>query len=379
MRKRLGSSLVDYVIPTLVVGLALGTSLYYFYSNGTLKDFISASSKGDLTKQKGVMVLNDKASSINSPFNSFSPGALGGTESKPVKACDNSICTIDFGTYVVQGVPANWDSFVESTGTAGSTSKLTNILEQIYEDASTEACPKNASNCKKTQELKSLVELAKTMAQIQTNVETVAKACQQTSAPVTCLYTTLKSTPNDIDLTASAESILSDFNKKDKIADFSSDPFSNIYQQYPAFKENLSIYNSLSANQIDVSRYMQMSYSSLFNARKNSYPSYAMIDAYDKAMKSNSLTPSMKTNITNVFKELDKLNSDLSTKVYAAKISTLNTPNLGNVVYMDPVKGGVYYSGKATISNDLSDMISMKSSIPTEIQNLLCNNICSNK
>lgn len=54
--KNSGSALVDYVIPTLVIGTIAGIGLYNLASSGTISKFMEASINGKVDTN-GVMVI----------------------------------------------------------------------------------------------------------------------------------------------------------------------------------------------------------------------------------------------------------------------------------------------------------------------------------
>lgn len=60
-----------------------------------------------------------------------SAGSLGGTPSDPVRSCSGSYCTIDYGSYVINGIPADFSSFVETCGTTAGTEVILSVLDQI--------------------------------------------------------------------------------------------------------------------------------------------------------------------------------------------------------------------------------------------------------
>ncbi|MGD9580849.1 MAG: hypothetical protein AB7V50_05720 [Vampirovibrionia bacterium] len=51
-----GSALVDYVVPTLVIGAIVGIAPYHLVENGTMSKFIEASVGGKV-ESNGVMVI----------------------------------------------------------------------------------------------------------------------------------------------------------------------------------------------------------------------------------------------------------------------------------------------------------------------------------
>lgn len=47
------------------------------------------------------------------------------------KDCNGSSCTISVGNYVLEGIPENFNAFVETSGASGGTDKIVSLLNQI--------------------------------------------------------------------------------------------------------------------------------------------------------------------------------------------------------------------------------------------------------
>ena len=76
MKKQKGS-IVDYAIPTLIVGAVFGLALYNIVSDGSLIKNIEASLFG--TKRGDKLIINPTGSSMTE----VTPGSLGGTPNNP--------------------------------------------------------------------------------------------------------------------------------------------------------------------------------------------------------------------------------------------------------------------------------------------------------
>lgn len=122
MRKFAGSALVDYLLPTVIVGLVLGLGLYGFTNENYLKKFLKASGNMDDTLKKEELSMG----------NTVKGGSLGGTPSAPVVKCNfGGTCDIDYGEYILKGVPSDFGGFVEANGTSGGLDKLAATIKQI--------------------------------------------------------------------------------------------------------------------------------------------------------------------------------------------------------------------------------------------------------
>lgn len=58
-------------------------------------------------------------------------GSLGGTPKAPVQVCDSGNCTIDFGSYILQGVPEKLQDYTFANGASGGMDKMVNLMMQI--------------------------------------------------------------------------------------------------------------------------------------------------------------------------------------------------------------------------------------------------------
>lgn len=136
MRLLKGSSLMDYIMPTAIVGLVAGLAMYNMISSGSLQNFFAASLdiKIDQSTQKGIVAI-DKTPFV---YKQDGVGPLGGTSQVPVKACKNGNCSIDFGSYVLSGVPEEFPSVEETSGGFGEdrtrvyASVLENLADSIH-------------------------------------------------------------------------------------------------------------------------------------------------------------------------------------------------------------------------------------------------------
>lgn len=101
----------------------------------------------------------------------FDPGELGGTPSTPVNECKGNTCTIDYGDYVLNGLPEN---FIETVGTNG-TSDTNKQLAQILSDLADQL---ESTSPTGSEALKKLAQTAMLIADLQSQVEDKATYCQ---------------------------------------------------------------------------------------------------------------------------------------------------------------------------------------------------------
>lgn len=149
-----GSSIIEYIIPLALIGIVAGLTITYFVTNGTLLNFFSGTSNATTNTSTGTMVLNqnpDNSGALISELNnSASPqaGSLGGTPQAPVKQCQGSNCNIDFGDFILSGIPSDYDEFVESAGNSGTTDQLASLFQQIADQLETQGDTFNAQRFK---------------------------------------------------------------------------------------------------------------------------------------------------------------------------------------------------------------------------------------
>lgn len=146
MRIKRGSGLVDYVIPTLVLGVVIGVGVMALSGNNLLLNFLTHSGNAKYNNGKLAMSSQGSPDAVNKAMiiaattvkqaNSIIlPGQLNGTEEVPVSQCKGDSCSIDFGTFVLNGVPANYDEMVETIGVPGGTDKMLALIDEIIKQA----------------------------------------------------------------------------------------------------------------------------------------------------------------------------------------------------------------------------------------------------
>lgn len=147
MRIKRGSGLIDYVVPTLLIGVVVGAGIVALVNNNLLLNFItnsgnakynkgklSMSSQGTPDAATKTMILAPKPKVVTTT--SISAGQLKGTQENPVSKCSGNTCSIDYGSYVLNGLPEDFEGYVGSSGTSGGTEKLVAIIDQLIEEAS---------------------------------------------------------------------------------------------------------------------------------------------------------------------------------------------------------------------------------------------------
>ena len=149
--KRIGSVLSQYGIIIGLVVLAIipifiifGNNIVGYFtqfnellkSNNTNLSSTSSSNNGNSSNSSsstGTSTASSTTSNTTSSntTSSVSAGQLGGTPEKPVSNCVNNSCTIDYGEFILNGVPANLDEYMQSAGASGVTEALAAVLDQL--------------------------------------------------------------------------------------------------------------------------------------------------------------------------------------------------------------------------------------------------------
>lgn len=154
MRNKTGSNLAEYAIATAVVGMAFGMGLYLIFKDEAIVKNIEASLFG---KKVGTQLIIDSSGASTSKIN---PGDLGGQPDNPKMQCSFNSCTIDFGSYVLTGVPENFGNVTTASRGGDLTDTYANMLEQL-------ASQLEETNPTQADILKKMAEQARLMADVE--------------------------------------------------------------------------------------------------------------------------------------------------------------------------------------------------------------------
>ena len=167
-------SMVDYILPTAIVGLVLGLGLFYLVQNKSILNFTSASNNMEVNEAKSQGIVNAMGAK------QYKAGDLGGNSSKPVLQCSFGSCIIDYGDFILTGIPQDFAEYLESAGTSGSTDKLISLIEQIADQLEEQGDLSGA------EEFRYFSNLGHYVSDIQEAIEAEAKNCESNSNPRTC-------------------------------------------------------------------------------------------------------------------------------------------------------------------------------------------------
>lgn len=135
-----GSSLAQYGIVIALVGIALVPAFFILGDSikQSLGNFNSA-----MEDTNAKMESNSGQTSPTPSLKNITPGTLGGSSAAPKIQCSGNDCVIDFGDYVIEGIPGNFSEFIQSSGTSGGTHLLATVLEEIAQKAPVDEETKN--------------------------------------------------------------------------------------------------------------------------------------------------------------------------------------------------------------------------------------------
>ncbi|MEW5819540.1 MAG: hypothetical protein AB1782_05065 [Cyanobacteriota bacterium] len=184
MKKNKGSNLAEYVIPIALIGIVAGLGLYYLISNDNFSNFISSSGNMQKNKNNSSLTINPNVEETDIVANTYSGSSNDENTSNnepaspenPVKQCSGGTCTIDYGSFVLTGVPGNFSDFVQSSGSSGGTEELASLLDTLATIADGLDPPMDSSIIKR------LANAGHDMAKTERSIETLSSALMSSAA-----------------------------------------------------------------------------------------------------------------------------------------------------------------------------------------------------
>ncbi|MEW5819947.1 MAG: hypothetical protein AB1782_07125 [Cyanobacteriota bacterium] len=175
MKKQLnkGSSTTQYIIIIVLIGLALVPG-FFFLGQQIIDNFkyFQSGLQGAQTNSLSS-ALKDSISNETTKA-----GDLGGNPDDPKYECYESKCSIDYGDFILNGLPPNFGDLVQVSGNSGGTDKIADLLKQIanYLEAEGEVDQANS--------VRYLANLSHNIASIERLFEAKIEACSNNE---TCL------------------------------------------------------------------------------------------------------------------------------------------------------------------------------------------------
>ncbi|MEW5821101.1 MAG: hypothetical protein AB1782_12990 [Cyanobacteriota bacterium] len=285
MCKDRGSGLLDYVLPTAIVGIMAGLSIYYMYSEGMLTKFISASGNIEVENKVGIVGPNTSKASGSS--------STAYNESLDV-SCVGDSCTINFGNgLVLTDVLKDFGSFVETNGAAITTDKIAAMIEDIANFLDDPATPADEGA-----DFRDLANLYHFVAANQRKVEEVAAICSSDADPASCLNDSINTTTGEQALSLPA----------------------NLSAMLPGYDNTKNLYNSLINDDLATVRNNLESLPGLYSSYINEDPLYAVVNLYDNIMAN----PAYSDQIKSITQELYLSVDDVAFQITSATVSKVS-------------------------------------------------------
>lgn len=131
-RKYQGASLFQYAVIIALIAVCLVPA--YIIMGDTITSQLSGFSNM-MADNNEIIKSNQSSSNDTGSGPIISPGELEGSSTDPKIQCEGNGCAIDFGDYVVSGIPSNFSEYIETAGASGGTDYLSTILDEIAENA----------------------------------------------------------------------------------------------------------------------------------------------------------------------------------------------------------------------------------------------------
>ena len=276
------------------------------------------------------------------PFNTGSKpllkkGSLGGTPSKPVTNCSGDTCIIDYGEFILQGIPDNFNEYVESIGSSGGTEVLLGLMEQIAKQLEEEGDTTGA------QEFRDLANLGHFITANQKVIEDEAKACSATADFDKCLQTVVQKSTS--------------FPLPDNIK--------HILPDYETYK-SADRYSFSSVNDIATGKNEKLSFTKTYESRKTGFPAYMMVDIFDSIQANSSYSDAMKNVTTELYRSIDKMNGD-----FHGEMQLYSYAKVPGRMIFDPITGA--YTGDKYYSKDagVDDIIHPETALNNNLRSAL--------
>ncbi|MEW5820885.1 MAG: hypothetical protein AB1782_11905 [Cyanobacteriota bacterium] len=369
MKKSSGASIAQYVIIIALVALAIIPVFFvtgkYIYDNF---EYFVKMLKGEITSQQGISITKEsflpsiEISDQDVIDGKILAGQLGGTNEKPIEKCVDNICAIDYGEFILNGLPENFNEFIQSSGTSGGTEKLVMLMNQLA-DQLDEAGDKEGA-----EDYRFLANIGHIMASMENIFESGGKSCTASYGAGTynekwCFNTiaaSMKFKESELAIPKEMQEAGYDFDF------FISDP-SNV-DDFNKFLSNL---------RIDLARGEEEKHYTQYQNTKVTTLAYSAIELYDKIMDDPKYSDSMKGVTQELFLSINDLGYDfygkVSTQFEALKVNMGGESYEKLVTRYDPISGEII-PGALYNPSGIQDIYNPKTSIGTNFNSAL---ICS--
>ncbi|MEW5822609.1 MAG: hypothetical protein AB1782_20620 [Cyanobacteriota bacterium] len=237
-------------------------------------------------------------------------GSLGGTPDKPVSQCDGGSCTIDFGAYLLKGIPEDFGDYVEISGNSGGTDVLVSLLYQLADQLEEKGDSVGA------QQFRDLANLGHYTGMIENKVEDLAErdpnCTQMDNFCYVSLYDSFKNKSPDI-----PENI------------------SNLLPGYDTHLESV-----MGQNRLDLAAKTYYENPTLFYENKDKYSSFKMYELYQNIKTSSTISDNLKSTATEILKQMSQLKMEMAqVALYSGRVGSISEAydfETGNFLYTFP-------------------------------------------
>ncbi|MGD9580678.1 MAG: hypothetical protein AB7V50_04855, partial [Vampirovibrionia bacterium] len=210
--KNKGSALAQYGI--IIVLVVLGAVVAYSLLGQTIVDQLTSFLNFQKNNNAQMAENYNNTGSSSTSTTTAEPGSLGGTSTSPVENCNAGSCTVDYGDFILSGIPENYKDFVEVQGTSGGTDKLVSLVNQMADQLEEDGKPAEA------QELRNFANLLSFMSDIEESMVNNIGSCQTDSDPAGCYLSNIKSnTITSVPSVLTDQGILTNYKETPTVAD----------------------------------------------------------------------------------------------------------------------------------------------------------------
>lgn len=338
-----GASLAQYaIVLAIVAGFCAMIYIQYGESIKThLKNILNMqSSINDQMAQNKA--INQKSVSLPTA------GSLGGLEKSPVKECNNGSCTVDFGDYILSGIPENFSEYVEANGNSGGTDKLADLAGMLAQQLNEEGLPSEAGL------LQQFSDLLAFMGQIQGTVENKANACMLNADP-NCLKNSIDgikmSLPNNL------QSVLTDYDSSCSLINVVQNP---LMPTDTMFEHETSLLDGISGSITDIDRNIPQSDPAIYDR----LPSKALAETYFQILDDPDIPDPVKDMVKSITSSEAFVAADCTGKVSAM---TTDIPTEMNLDPTDYELTDVLSKNKNFSGSTLQDLVNPQHPVELKI------------
>jgi Flp pilus assembly pilin Flp len=313
-RVKKGSAIAQYAIIIALIALAL-TPVFILMGNH-LCQYFEAFTK-QMTDNNSKIVTTTPAIAPNAPPPPTA-GSNNGTPENPVKDCVNGNCSIDFGSFVLTGIPENFGEYVFNSGNSGGTDKIAGLITQLATQLEADGKPEQA------EKVKELASIGHNIAIIEKQFENSFNTC---AGDINCVKSKIYE-PTDLNGLIDTTYMTLPFDQLSDMWEIS----------------------------IGVSRFRELNVPVAYEAGlNNGEPNFIFVNKFDSLMADPALTDAHKAVIKELYWEIGKISEEVESGVYYAMegeysrdsidpITGITTPN--ESLPVDPF--GIYKDYKSS-------------------------------